>query len=330
MIEITNLTKRYGNHLAVDNLSLTIENGQVYGFLGPNGAGKSTTMNMMTGTLAPTSGTVKVDGYDIFENPIEAKRKIGYLPEIPPVYPDMTPCEYLKFVGMAKGLKGEALIKQTEKALKITDTEQVKDRLIKTLSKGFKQRVGIAQAIMGEPEVIILDEPTVGLDPKQIIEIRELISQLGKEHTVILSSHIMQEISAVCSRIMIISKGKLIAFDTPENLEQSFAGKESVVLTVKSEKDEVVRAFSSLTDDIVYEAMGESARVTLTAKDENDISESIFELASKGGIKVLSMERQKKSLEDIFLEATEETAGAEAKEPSPKKSGFFKKKEEEK
>lgn len=320
MIEITNLTKRYGSHTAVDNLSLSIEKGQVYGFLGPNGAGKSTTMNIITGALAPTAGTVTVDGFDIYKEPIEAKRKIGYLPENPPLYGDMTPLEYLKFVGMAKGLKGQDLNEQIEKALEITDTAQVENRLIKTLSKGFKQRVGIAQAILGNPEVIILDEPTVGLDPKQIIEIRELIASLGKEHTVILSSHIMQEISAVCSRIMIISKGKLVTMGSPEELEKEFAGKESVILSVKASEAEIRDAFGGLNADIAFEDSGDIAKVTLTAKGDEDISERVFEYAARANIKVLSMERSKKTLEDIFLQVTE---AAPHKAASPAKRGFF-------
>ena len=210
MIEVENLTKKYGSHVAVDNLSFRVERGMIYGFLGPNGAGKSTTMNMMTGYIAATSGTVKINGYDILKNPEQAKKSIGYLPELPPVYPDMTVYEYLRFVAELKKVKKNERQVQIEDVMKQTQIEDVKGRLIKNLSKGYKQRVGLAQAIIGYPEVIILDEPTVGLDPKQIIEIRELIRELAKKHTIILSSHILSEVSAVCDHIMIISLSALI------------------------------------------------------------------------------------------------------------------------
>ncbi len=218
MIEVKNLSKSYGPIPAVKDISFTVKKGYIYGFLGPNGAGKSTTMNMITGCLATTNGEIKVNGHDIIDDAVEAKRCIGYLPEIPPLYTDMTPYEYLEFVGMAKGLKKEALYDDMEYAMEKTGITDVADRLIKNLSKGYKQRVGIAQAIMGNPDIIILDEPTVGLDPIQIIEIRNLIKELGEEHTVILSSHILQEIEAVCNRVIMISKGKIVADDTLESL----------------------------------------------------------------------------------------------------------------
>ena len=235
MIEVKHLCKRYGEHVAVDDLSFTIENGHVYGFLGPNGAGKSTTMNILTGCLAASSGTVSIDGFDIFEDAAEAKSRIGYLPEIPPLYQDMTVREYLTFVAKAKGVGRKtqtrasraevkaALHTQLATAMAVTQIEDVADRLIKNLSKGYKQRVGIAQALLGGPEIIVLDEPTVGLDPKQIIEIRDLIRALGKEHTVILSSHILSEVRSICDRLLIIAGGKLVADDTPEHLEQRYA-----------------------------------------------------------------------------------------------------------
>ena len=235
MIEVKHLCKRYVEHVAVDDLSFTIENGHVYGFLGPNGAGKSTTMNILTGCLAATSGTVSIDGFDIFEDAAEAKSRIGYLPEIPPLYQDMTVREYLTFVAKAKGVGRKtqtrtsraevkaAMHTQLAAAMAVTQIEDVADRLIKNLSKGYKQRVGIAQALLGGPEIIILDEPTVGLDPKQIIEIRDLIRALGKAHTVILSSHILSEVRSICDRLLIIAGGKLVADDTPEHLEQRYA-----------------------------------------------------------------------------------------------------------
>lgn len=220
MIKVEHLTKYYGEFMAVDDLSFEIEEGHVYGFLGPNGAGKSTTMNIMTGCLSATEGTVTINGYDILEEPLQAKRCIGYLPEHPPLYTNETPEEYLRFVGEAKGLRGQELQRQIAEVMEQTKITEVKSRLISNLSKGYKQRVGIAQALLGNPKVIILDEPTVGLDPIQIIEIRDLVRQLGEQHTVILSSHILSEVQAICEKVLIIAKGRLLAFDEPKNLEK--------------------------------------------------------------------------------------------------------------
>lgn len=220
MIKVEHLTKYYGEFMAVDDLSFEIEEGHVYGFLGPNGAGKSTTMNIMTGCLSATEGTVTINGYDILEEPLQAKRCIGYLPEHPPLYTNETPEEYLRFVGEAKGLRGQEMQQQIAEVMEQTKITEVKSRLISNLSKGYKQRVGIAQALLGNPKVIILDEPTVGLDPIQIIEIRDLVRQLGEHHTVILSSHILSEVQAICEKVLIIAKGRLLAFDEPKNLEK--------------------------------------------------------------------------------------------------------------
>ena len=218
MIQVSHLTKYYGDFLAVNDLSFEIQDGHVYGFLGPNGAGKSTTMNIMTGCLSPTDGTVKIGGFDILEQPEAAKKLIGYLPEQPPLYPNETPQEYLTFVGEAKGLQGGALRSQIESVMERTKITEMGDRPISALSKGYKQRVGIAQALLGDPKVVILDEPTVGLDPLQIIEIRDLIRQLGEKHTVILSSHILSEVQTICDKVLIISNGKLVAYDDTEKL----------------------------------------------------------------------------------------------------------------
>ena len=228
MISVEHLTKWYGDFKAVDDLSFEIDEGHVYGFLGPNGAGKSTTMNIITGCLSATSGSVKIDGHDILEEPKEAKKQIGYLPEQPPLYMSETPVEYLRFVAEAKGLKGEAVKKQIQEVIEQTGLEPVKNRRISALSKGYKQRVGIAQALLGNPKVIILDEPTVGLDPIQIIDIRNLIRDLGKDHTVIFSSHILSEVQTICDQILIIAGGNLIAFDKPENLEKQLLSREIV------------------------------------------------------------------------------------------------------
>ena len=308
MIEIDHLTKRYGSHTAVSDLCLTVEPGQIYGFLGPNGAGKSTTMNIMTGCLAATEGTVRIAGHDIFDEPAQAKALIGYLPEQPPLYLDMTPLEYLGFVAQAKGVSREARKRQLSQAMEVTQIEGVKDRLIKNLSKGYKQRVGIAQALLGDPKVVILDEPTVGLDPIQIIEIRDLIRELGKEHTVILSSHILSEVRAVCQRIMIISRGKLVASDTPDNLEKLFAGTATLELTVKGSEEQTravlgtLPGVSSLTC-CPGEEEGRTA-VSLETDPPADLSEAAFHACAGAGLPILRMDMRRASLEDVFLELT--------------------------
>ena len=249
MIEVKDLVKKYGDHVAVDHLSFTIEKGKIYGFLGPNGAGKSTTMNMITGYIASTQGEILIDGHNILEEPEAAKKCIGYLPELPPVYQDMTVREYLKFVAELKSIPKAEREKNIKEVMSTTKLEEVQERLIKNLSKGFKQRVGIAQALLGYPEIIILDEPTVGLDPKQIIEIRDLIKSLGEKHTVILSSHILSEVSAVCDHVLIIDRGKLVASDTPENLSKVMEGANSLELTVKG-KEEEIREAMNLVENI--------------------------------------------------------------------------------
>ena len=249
MIEVRNLVKKYGDHIAVDHLDFTVEKGKIYGFLGPNGAGKSTTMNMITGYIASTEGEILIDGHNILDEPEVAKKKIGYLPEIPPLYQDMTVMEYLKFAAELKSIPKEEREKNIKEVMSTTKLEDMKKRLIKNLSKGYKQRVGLAQALLGYPEVIILDEPTVGLDPKQIIEIRDLIKSLGKKHTVILSSHILSEVSAVCDHVLIIDRGKLVASDTPENLSKVMTGMNSLELTVKGE-EAVIRDALGMVENI--------------------------------------------------------------------------------
>lgn len=309
MIEVKHLTKRYGNHTAVSDLSFTIEKGQIYGFLGPNGAGKSTTMNIMTGCLAATAGEVRIGGFDIFEEAEQAKKLIGYLPEQPPLYLDRTPREYLTFVARAKGIPEKQIIQQLTHVMTVTQTLDVADRLIRNLSKGYKQRVGIAQAILGDPEVIILDEPTVGLDPRQIIEIRDLIQELGKNHTVILSSHILSEVQAVCQTILIISKGKLVACDTPENLERLFAGTTTVELVAEATKEEVYTTLAevgSITGIDVKELADGccNVRLDMDVPADNKVCRDIFFAFSKAERAILQMSMAKASLEDIFIELT--------------------------
>ncbi|MBR6682359.1 MAG: ATP-binding cassette domain-containing protein [Clostridia bacterium] len=306
MIEVINLVKKYGDHTAVKNISFKVDTGKIYGFLGPNGAGKSTTMNIMTGCLAATDGRVVINGHDIYRDPIEAKKCIGYLPELPPVYPDMTPYEYLRFVGKAKGVKKDELEEQIKDIMEMTGIDKVSHRLIKHLSKGYRQRVGLAQAIVGFPEIIILDEPMVGLDPKQIIEIRELIRELGKKHTVFLSSHILSEVSAVCDYIMIISDGRLVASDTPDNLSKMLKGN-VLQLSVKGAKESVTKAFSKLKDvtNITVTESGEEGIVDVEIESKNDVRSEVFFALCDARLPIMSLSSNRLSLENIFLELTE-------------------------
>ena len=309
MIEVKNLVKRYGNYLAVDNISFTVEKGEIVGFLGPNGAGKSTTMNVMTGYLSATEGSVVIDDYDIFDEPEEAKKLIGYLPEQPPVYMDMTVVEYLDFVASLKSVDRKIRRTQINEILGDTKLVEVKGRLIRHLSKGYRQRVGIAGALVGYPELIILDEPTVGLDPKQIIEIRDLIRKLSKKHTIILSSHILSEISAVCERIIIINKGKVVADATPEQLSEEANKNPGLKLSVKGSVDKVKGILSKLgTIDYINEEeqSGELCSMMIYTKEKYDIREEVFGLLAKEGLPIYEMKLQTLSLEDIFLNLTQE------------------------
>ena len=310
MIEVNNLVKRYGDHTAVDHLSFKIEKGKIYGFLGPNGAGKSTTMNMITGYIASTEGTVTIDGHDILDEPEQAKKCIGYLPEMPPLYFDMTVLEYMNFVADLKKIpkdKKKSMVAEVMEMVKITD---MKNRLIKNLSKGYRQRVGLAQAILGYPEVIILDEPTVGLDPKQIIEIRDLIKSLKEKHTVILSSHILSEVSAVCDYVLIISHGKLVASDTPENLGKLAEGSNTLNLIVKGEKDKICTALGQIEgvkNVTAADAKEEHAwNVNVSTNEDRDVREEVFFKMADAKCPILEMQSRKVSLEEIFLELTED------------------------
>ena len=307
MIEIDNLVKKYGEHVAVDHLSLTVEPGRIYGFLGPNGAGKSTTMNIITGYLGATSGTVTINGHDIFKEPEEAKKCVGYLPEIPPLYTDMTVLEYLNFVAELKKLEKSLRKRYVEEAMETTGILDVKNRMIRNLSKGYRQRVGFAQAILGYPEIIILDEPTVGLDPKQIIEIRDLIKKLGEKHTVILSSHILTEISAVCDHVFIISKGKLVASDSTENLLEQMSGAQEIELIVRSEADRA-KALLDEIENVEHTRIQDEqeGELFVHAKAGADIREDVFRQMAENHIPVLEMHTVTRSLEDVFLQITQE------------------------
>lgn len=307
MIEVSHLTKRYGNHLALSDLSFTIPNGQIYGLLGPNGAGKSTTMNILTGCLAATSGEVRIDGVDIFEDPMAAKRHLGYLPEQPPVYMDRTPWEYLRFVARAKGVKN--LAQEVDRVMDLTQITDVRDRLIRNLSKGYRQRVGIAQAILGDPDIIILDEPTVGLDPRQITEIRELIQKLGENKTVILSSHILGEVQAVCERLLILSKGKLVACDTPANLEKQMSSASALEIDVCASTEQAEKLLSRLPNVQSFKSKGTADRCQVRLETEKehleDLSKAVFFALAEARTPLLAMTPTKASLEDIFLELTD-------------------------
>lgn len=316
MIEVKNLTKKYGSRVAVDNLSFQVEKGQIYGFLGPNGAGKSTTMNILTGYIAATAGTVTIDGKDIQKEPEEAKRRIGYLPEQPPLYGDMTVEEYLGFAAQLKKIPRKEQKAQLEKVLEMTGIGDMRGRLIRNLSKGYRQRVGLAQAVLGSPEVIILDEPSVGLDPKQMIEIRDLIRSLGKEHTVILSSHILSEVSAVCDHIMIIAHGRLVASDSPEGLQRLMAGSLELQLTVKGSQEQLREALEDVTELASLEVLGQQegeTRARLTFQENTDAREQIFFCLADKRLPVMELVPVRRSLEDIFLELTENAAPAENK-----------------
>lgn len=308
MIEVKNLTKKYGTHIAVDSLSFRVERGMVYGFLGPNGAGKSTTMNMMTGYIAATGGTVCINGYDILKEPKKAKKCIGYLPEQPPVYPDMTVWEYLDFAAQLKQVKKTERRKQLETIIEQMQVFEVKDQLIKNLSKGYKQRVGFAQAIIGYPEVIILDEPMTGLDPKQIIEIRTLIKELSRTHTIILSSHILSEVSAVCDHILIISKGKLVASDTPEGLMTLMKGGRQLELCVCGTEDKLCEILNNIRgiDHFVIEngKKEEECNAVIRVGAESDIRKELFYRLASADMPIMRLGISEKSLEDVFLELT--------------------------
>ena len=309
MIEVSNLVKKYGDHTAVDHLSFQIEKGKIYGFLGPNGAGKSTTMNMITGYIASTEGKVMIDGHDILEEPEAAKKCIGYLPEMPPLYFDMTVLEYMKFAADLKKIPRNQKDKQIKEVMDMVKITDMKDRLIKNLSKGYRQRVGLAQAILGYPEVIILDEPTVGLDPKQIIEIRDLIKGLKQKHTVILSSHILSEVRAVCDYVLIISHGKLVASDTPDNLERLAAGSNSLLMKVKGEKDTIRKALETIEGvtgvEMSYDSDEKLWKTKLSIQENVDIREKVFYAMAKANCPIYEMQVKRVSLEDVFLELTE-------------------------
>lgn len=312
MIEVRNLTKVYGKKKAVDDLSFTIEDGEIFGFLGPNGAGKSTTMNIITGCLSATEGTVVIDGNDIFEEAYKAKKNVGYLPEQPPLYMDMTVEEYLRFVAEAKKVKKDKLPEEVDRVMKKTSILDVHNRLIKTLSKGYKQRVGIAQALIGNPKVIILDEPTVGLDPRQILEIRDLIRNLGKEHTVILSSHILQEVNSVCDKIMIIAHGKLKVCATPEELYHTYCGNRLLYVRTRISPERLNGVLEGIDGEKVFSREDGLTQAEIQFHEEvvyadgTDVRDRIFKIMCEQNIPLVELYFKKPTLEQVFMELTQE------------------------
>lgn len=324
MIKVENLVKKYGAHIAVDNLSFEVQKGQIYGFLGPNGAGKTTTMNIMTGYLAATSGTVKIHDFDILTQPEEAKKCIGYLPEIPPLYPDMTVLEYLYFAAELKKVPKKERKEQVQEIMQLVEISDMGNRLIKNLSKGYKQRVGLAQAIIGYPDVIILDEPMVGLDPKQIIEIRSLIKKLAQSHTVILSSHILSEVSTLCDHIMIISQGRLVASDSPEGLQKLMEKTveiEMAALGDQEKAEEILAGIEHIKSFAFEEAAEEnSIKVKVETEDNMDIRKELSVAFTKGDMPVLSMNKIERTLEDIFLQLTDIPEHTEESEEEEKEN----------
>ncbi|MGI6538379.1 MAG: ABC transporter ATP-binding protein [Caldicoprobacterales bacterium] len=313
MIEVKNLTKRYGQHLAVDSINFTVENGEILGFLGPNGAGKSTVMNILTGYISATDGQALINGIDVLEQPEEAKKMIGYLPEFPPLYGDMTVTEYLNFVADIKNVTGSERKNSMEKIMDLVKIADVRGRLIKNLSKGYKQRVGLAQALIGNPEVLILDEPTVGLDPNQIIEIRKLISSLRKHHTIILSSHILPEVNAVCERIIIINKGKIVASDTPENLSKGLVDSSRLNLRIAGQEKQVLKAINEIEGVKQAESQGSrepgTVDVIVEADPNVDIRKPLFNAMSRASYPILMMKSMDMTLEEIFLQVTTREEG---------------------
>jgi ABC-2 type transport system ATP-binding protein len=308
VIEAIDLVKRYGPHTAVDHVNFRIEKGEIVGFLGPNGAGKSTTMNILTGYLSSTTGAITVDGLDILEYPIEAKKKIGYLPENPPLYPDMTVQDYLSFTGEIKKAPPKEIPERIAGVMKTTGIDDVSKRLIKNLSKGYKQRVGLAQALIGNPEILILDEPTAGLDPKQILEIRDLIIDLGKDHTIILSSHILPEVSAVCRRVLIMNRGLIVADDSPENLANRLLGGSHISIRLDADRNKVNQALGGIPSvkKLEFRESQEEGTVEVVAEaaGDADIRRDLSRALGAAAVPILMMRPLDMSLEEIFLHLT--------------------------
>ena len=319
MIEVKNVTKKYGNFTAVDNITFNVKDGEVVGLLGQNGAGKSTTMNMITGFIEPTEGTIIINGYDIMKKSLKAKKQIGYMPENVPLYPELTVKEFVSYMAEWKLVGRKERKQEVENVIKETGLEEVKNKLIRNLSRGYKQRVSMAGALVGNPEVLILDEPTVGLDPKQIIEIRNLIKNLGKKHTVILSSHILSEISQICERVIILNKGKIVAIDTPENLEEK-TKEQNVLFVIVEDKEEKMSSIKEKIADIekiemIKDNEDGTKQYKIVSKSEKDIRKALFDVLPKEGITIFELKKAETSLEDAFIKLVDNaTSKTEKKE----------------
>ena len=324
MIEVKNVTKKYGKFTAVDNISFTVKDGEVVGFLGPNGAGKSTTMNMITGFIEPTNGTIEVNGYDIMKKTKKAKKQIGYMPENVPLYMDLTVKEFVSYMAELKLVERKNRKEEVKSAIKETGLEEVQNKLIKNLSRGYKQRVSMAGALVGNPDVLILDEPTVGLDPKQIIEIRNLIKNLGKKHTVILSSHILSEISQICERVIIINKGKIVAIDTPANLEEKTKEQNILYVTVEDKEERMLYIKNKIVDikqiEMVKDNEDGTKQYKIVSNAEKDVRKSLFEILPKEGITIFELKKAESTLEDAFIKLLDkETSKTENKKDKKQK-----------
>ena len=333
MIEVKNVSKKYGSYVAVDNISFQVNDNEIVGFLGPNGAGKTTTMNMITGYIEPTSGRIIVDGYDVMKNPRKAKRQIGYMPENVPMYKDLTVKEFIKYMAELKGLKGKEKKDDIERVIEETGLSNVTSKLIKYISKGYKQRVGLAAALVGNPDVLILDEPTVGLDPKQIKEIRGLIKSLGKRHTVILSSHILSEVSQICEKVIIINSGKIVTVDTAENLEAGIKSSNSIYVTVKDPQDkmsEIKPKFSKEISKIklIKDNKDGTKEFEIIGNDENAIRSQVFEILPKEKIEIIELKKKEVSLEDAFIKVVSDKEAQKDKENKKKQKATKERKEE--
>ncbi len=311
MIEVKNVTKKYGNFTAVDNLNFTVQEGEIVGLLGPNGAGKSTTMNMMTGYIEPTNGSISINGYDILKKTKKAKKQIGYMPENVPLYSELTVKEFVSYMAELKLVKRAKRKEEVQTILKETGLEEVQNKLTRNLSRGYKQRVSMAGALVGNPDVLILDEPTVGLDPKQIIEIRNLIKKLGKKHTVIISSHILSEISQICERVIILNQGKIVAIDTPENLEEKTKEKNVLLVTVEDKEDKMPNIKDKIKDiqelDMVKDNEDGTKQYKIISDPQKDVRKSLFEILPKEGITIFELKKAEITLEDAFIKLVDKT-----------------------
>lgn len=324
MIEVKNVTKKYGKFTAVDNITFEVKDGEVVGFLGENGAGKSTTMNMITGFIEPTEGTILINGNDISKKSRKAKKQIGYMPENVPLYQDLTAKEFVNYMAELKGIEKKQRKQEVEKTLKRIGLEEMQNKLIKNLSRGYKQRVSMAGALVGNPDVLILDEPTVGLDPKQILEIRNLIKELGKEHTIILSSHILSEVSQICERVIIINKGKVVAIDTPKNLEERAKEKNVIYITIEDKNDNIKNIKEKIKEiekiDLVKDNEDGTKQYKITSDGEVDIRKSLFDVLPKENITIFELKKADVSLEDAFIKLVD-TNKVDTKKDNKKEKG---------